>query len=103
MAELATPGAIFGEMGDNDSTVGTVLYALENTVRQVTWTVEGPNKSFVEDNLAGMSHSWEDVIAEALSKLQYGWALHEIVYVERDGRVCWKKLPIRAQSTLNRW
>ena len=94
---------VFAEMGDNDPVVGTVLYALENTVRQVTWTVEGPNKSFVEDNLGGMSHSWEDLIAEALSKLQYGWSYHEIVYVERDGRIVWKKLPIRAQSTLNHW
>ena len=94
---------VFAEMGDNDPVVGTVLYALENTVRQVTWTVDGPNKTFLEDNLAGMSHSWEDLIAEALSKLQYGWAYHEVCYEERDGGVFWRKIPIRAQSTLDHW
>ena len=94
---------VFQEMGDNDPVVSTVLYALENVVRQVTWTVDGPNKTFVEDNLGGMSHSWEDLIAEAGSKLQFGWAYHEVVGREDGGRIFWKKIPIRAQSTLDHW
>ena len=94
---------VFQEMGDNDPTVGTVLYALENVVRQVTWTEEGPNAALVRECRENMSHSWEDLIAEILSKLQFGWAYHEIVYTERDGKIVWRKIPIRAQSTLNRW
>lgn len=94
---------VYREMGDNDPIAGAVLYAFENMVRQVTWTVTGTRAKFVEDNMRGMSHSWEDFIAEALSKLQYGWAFHEIVYEERDGRVMWRKLPIRGQDTLCRW
>lgn len=94
---------VYAEMADNDPTVGAVLYGLENTLRQVTWSAQGPNKTFVEDNIGGMSHSWEDFLSEAFSKLPFGWAYHEIVYEERDGKICWRKLPIRAQSTLNRW
>jgi hypothetical protein len=94
---------VYREMGDNDPIAGAVLYAFENMVRQVTWTVTGSKRTFVEDNLGGMSHSWEDFIAEALSKLQYGWAYHEICYEERDGRVMWRKLPIRGQDTLCKW
>ena len=94
---------VYREMGDNDPIAGAVLYAFENMVRQVTWTVTGSKRGFVEDCIGGMSHSWEDFIAEALSKLQYGWSYHEIVYEERDGRVMWRKLPIRGQDTLCRW
>ncbi len=95
---------VYREMGDNDATVGAVLYALQNIVRQVTWTTEGPNKRFLDDLLGDMSHTWEDFIAEALSKLQYGYSFHEICYkVRRDGRVGWKKLPIRAQETVVKW
>jgi hypothetical protein len=94
---------VYREMGDNSPIVGAVLYAFENIVRQVTWTVTGRASSFVEDNIGGMSHSWEDFIAEALSKLQYGWAWHEIVYQERAGRVVWRKLPIRSQDSKARW
>jgi hypothetical protein len=94
---------VYREMGDNDPIAGAVLYAFENMVRQVTWTATGSRAKFVEENMNGMSHSWDDFIAEALSKLQYGWAYHEIVYENRNGRVMWRKLPIRGQDTLARW
>lgn len=94
---------VYREMGDNDPIAGAVLYAFENMVRQVTWTVTGSRAKFVEDNMRGMSQSWEDFIAEALSKLQYGFSYHEIVYEDRDGRVMWRKLPVRAQDTICRW
>ena len=95
---------VYREMGDNDSTVGAVLYALENIVRQVTWTTCGTNKAFLDDLIGDMSHTWEDFVAEALSKLQFGYSFHEIVYKMRpDGRVGWKKLPIRAQETCVHW
>jgi hypothetical protein len=65
-----------------------------------------------------MSHSWDDLISEILSMLVYGWSWHEIVYKQRvgpyeknpkyrskhtDGRIGWRKIPIRAQETLLRW
>lgn len=94
----------YREMGDNDPIVGSVLYALENLVRQVDWQVTGPNKRFVDDCRQDMSHTWEDFIAEACSKLQYGFSFHEIVYKQRDdGKIGWKKFPIRSQDSLWRW
>ncbi len=94
---------VYREMGDNDTIVGSVLYALENLIRQVAWTVNGPEAAFVEDNMAAMSQTFEQFIVECISKLQYGWAYHEIVYQNVDGRVFWKKFPIRSQDTLFRW
>lgn len=94
---------VYREMGDNDPTVGAVLYALTNMVRQVTWAVTGDEQTFVEDNLAAMSQTIESFVDEALSKLQYGWSYHEVVYQQVGGRIFWRKFPIRAQDTLRRW
>ena len=94
---------VYREMSDNDPVVGSVLYALQQIVGQVTWSVEGPHAAFIDENRQGMSHTWEDFIDEALSMLPYGWAYHEIVYKNDNGRVMWKKLPIRSQESFCRW
>lgn len=117
---------VFAEMRDNDPVVGGVLFAVDKLIRQVEWRVQSasPKKKdekaaqFVEECLRDMSHSWEDHIAEALSMLVFGWSWHEIVYKYRrgdeprgggasskhdDGKVGWRKLPIRSQDTLAEW
>ena len=81
---------------------------------------------FVEQLMEDMSHTWEDFIIDALSMLGYGYAPHEIVYKRRlgrrpdsmpgprpsvrrasskfdDGRIGWKRLPIRGQDTVIKW
>ena len=81
---------------------------------------------FVETLMEDMSHTWEDFVAEALSMLAYGYAPHEIVYKRRlgrrpesrpgprpaierassnfdDGRIGWRRLPIRGQDTVIKW
>lgn len=72
---------------------------------------------FLESCLGDMSQPWSDVISEILSFLVYGWSFHEIVYKRRDGdspdpvrrsryadgRIGWRKLPIRAQDSLLEW
>ena len=94
---------VYEEMS-TDAIVGAVLYAIEMMLRRVPWSVEGPHKTFIEDCIQDMSHSWEDFMAEAMSVLPFGWAYHEICYKPRpDGTVGWKKLPIRGQNTLDRW
>lgn len=118
--------AVFREMSLNDYTVGSLLFTIEMLLRQIDWTVTGDDTSpeqseavqFVEECMDDMSHSWNDMIAEILSMLTYGWAWHEIVYKKRvgpwetdpkkrskftDGRIGWRKMPIRAQETLFRW
>ena len=111
---------IYREMRDNDPTVGAILYAIETAVRGVDWKVVGNNEEtrlFVEQCLGDMSHTWEDLVAEILSMLTYGFSFHEIVYKKRlgnnrdsskrskynDGKIGWRKIPIRAQETIDTW
>ena len=117
---------VYREMGDNDAITGATLFAITQLLRNVDWPVIPPGKGkeaaqatkYVESLKDDMSHSWDDFIVEALSFLQYGWAWHEMVLKrrvspwQRDGRLrsshtdgLWgiRKLPIRAQETLQRW
>jgi hypothetical protein len=111
-------------MKDHDALVGAILFAIEMLVRQVEWRVDQEDAKeeeaeFLESCLHDMSHSWGDFICEALSMLPFGFAFHEAVYKQRrgeqpeggklpsskfsDGKVGWRKLPLRAQETLDRW
>lgn len=81
---------------------------------------------FAESLMGDMSHTWEDFVAEALSMLGYGYAPCEIVYKRRlgrrpdsrpgprpkqerassnfdDGRIGWRRLPLRGQDTIIKW
>jgi hypothetical protein len=117
---------IYREMRDNDATVGAILYAIDKLLRGVTWRVEPFSKStkdqetaaFVHECMNDMEVSWTDFISEVLSFLVYGWSFHEVVYKVRrgpdesngryrskydDGKVGWRKMPIRSQDTLQEW
>lgn len=116
----------YREMGDNDATVGATLFAVEMTLRNVDWLVnpfsELPEhkdqaeavRSMTED----MDETWEDFIAEALTMVQFGFELSEIVLKYRvgpeetdparkskysDGLVGIRSLSPRAQDTIDRW
>lgn len=115
----------YKEMSENDSVVGAVLFAIEMLLRQTSWSMQPASSDnrdqesadFVESCMYDMSQTWSDTISEILSMLVYGWSWHEIVYKRRqgpsqdptrnsqynDGRIGWRKLPIRAQHTLLRW
>lgn len=82
---------------------------------------------FVESLMEDMSHTWTDFVTEALSMLGYGYAPCEIVYKRRlgpqahripgpkpngihrassrfdDGRIGWRRLPLRGQDTVIKW
>ena len=117
---------IYREMADNDPTVGALLFAVDRLLRQVTWRVEPASSNpqhkkdaeFVEECMNDMSTTWDDVITEILTMLPYGWSWHEIVYKRRVGQweddprkrskysdnfIGWRKMPIRAQETFQRW
>ena len=116
----------YREMRDNDSTIGAVMYATEQVLRDVKLKVCAANdsaeakaeKEFVETVLTDMDHTLEDHIAEALSSLSYGFAWFEVVYKRRggpsfrdykryskhtDGRIGVRKLAIRAPWTVSRF
>jgi hypothetical protein len=117
---------IFREMSENDPIVGSLLFAIQQLLRNVDWTVIPAGKTredneaakLVETSMHDMSTSWNDFIAETMSSLVYGWSWHEIVYKRRmgpwqtegkrrskyaDGLIGWRKFPIRSQETLLRW
>ena len=87
--ELRGKNAIrkYREMRDNDSTIGAVMYAAEQVLRDVKLKVEPANDTeeakreadCVESIFDDMDHSLDDHIAESLSSLSYGFAWFEVV------------------------
>lgn len=116
---------VYRRMAEGDAIVGAVLYAIEQILRTTSWTVEPAGDSdldkqkadFLESCMEDTSHTWSDFISEVLSMLPYGWAFTEITYKQRlgdnkdprkrsqynDGRIGWRSLSIRAQTTLDEW
>ncbi len=116
----------YREMRDNDSTIGAVMYATEQVLRDVDLKVYPCDDSeeakreadFVESVLCDMDHTLDDHIAEALSCLSYGFAWFEVVYKRRvgptqsndkkrskytDGRMGVRKIAMRAPWTVSRF
>jgi hypothetical protein len=117
---------IYREMADNDPVIGSLLFSVDRLLRQVDWRVEPASQKdedkkaaeFVEQCMDDMSSTWDDLITEILTMLPYGFSWHEIVYKRRvgpwekdnkkrsrfsDGKIGWRKIPIRAQETFQRW
>lgn len=117
---------VFKEMSENDPTVGAILFAIEMLIRQVDWLVEPASEDkedveraeFLESCMWDMDIPFIEVISEILSMLIYGYSIHEEVYKVRkglsfkegavsskydDGKIGWRRLPIRAQETIDRW
>jgi hypothetical protein len=113
-------------MRDNDSTIGAVMYATEQVLRDVDLKVMPANDSaeakeeaeFVKSVLDDMDHTLDDHIAESLSNLSYGFAWFEVIYKRRigptersdkkrskytDGRMGVRKIAIRAPWTISRF
>src|SRR5258708_3516520 len=84
----------YREMMDNSPTVGAILFAIQQSMRQVSWRVEAPDDrpesveaaEFVQSCMDDMSQSWPDFVSESLSMLPYGFAPHGIVYKRRLGQ-----------------
>lgn len=117
--------AVYKEMSHNEPTIAAILFAIKMLIRRVKWFVDpasdGPKDQeameFLESCMNDMSMTWNDVINEILTMLEYGFSVHEIVYKRRcgdvetptmrskyaDGRIGWRKLSIRSQDTIYRW
>ena len=115
----------YTEMRDNNAVIGAVMYAVEQTLRDVKIKVKPADESetakkeaeFLEQVINDMDHSLDDHISEALSFLTYGFAWFEVVWKVRggpsdngkknskynDGRMGVKKLAIRAPWTVDRF
>jgi len=115
----------YREMRDNNAIIGSIMYAVEQTLRDVKIDIVPANDTeeakkeveFLKSVLDDMDHSLDDHISEALSYLTYGFSWFEIVAKRRegdarsakknskynDGRIGIKKLAIRAPWTVNRF
>lgn len=117
----------YREMRDNDSTIGAVMYATEQVLRDVKFMVVPSDKEdeaavkeakFVESVLEDMDHTLDDHISEALSFLTFGFMPFEVVYKRRvgpyerspkknskysDGRIGVRKISARAPWTIDRF
>ena len=119
-------GETYKEMADNDPVVGSILYLAEMLIRNADWSVEAggddgqskANAVFLQSCMNDMDTSWADTICEVISMLTYGFSFHEVVYKIRrgpdetdskyrskhnDGKIGWRRIPIRSQSTLYQW
>ena len=121
----AKGAAVYREMSDNDDVIGGFMFAIEMLVRQVIWDIQPAGNTpidkdcaeFVRSCLDDMTDTWTDTVSDILSFLIYGYSAHEMVYKRRcgknrdprlrskfnDGRIGWRKLPIRGQDTLYEW
>lgn len=116
----------FREMRDNDATIGAIMYAVEQVLRDVEVKVQPADDSeeamreadYVQSVFNDMEHTLDDHISEALSSLTYGFSTFEVVYKRRvgpyqnspkkqskftDGRIGVRKIASRAQWTLSRF
>ena len=83
----------FREMRDNDATIGAIMYATEQVLRDVPKVVKpaddseqaGEYADYILSVLDDMEHTLDDHISEALSSLTYGFAVFETVYKRRMG------------------
>lgn len=116
----------YKEMRDNDPIIGAILFAVEMLIRQANWHLSPFDESnaqdkeiaeFVDSCREDMSSTWQDVLTEILTMLPFGWAYLETVYKKRagfnakpgqssrfsDGRIGWRKMPLRPQDTFEKW
>ncbi len=97
---------VYREMSENDATVGTVLYAIEQLSRQVDWTVTGDDEStvdYVTGELDQMETGWDDFLAAVLSEIVYGWSMFELVYRRTPSGFGWGKFGFRPQASWAEW
>lgn len=118
--------ATYREMSENDPVVGSMLFAIEKVINRLEWQISPASEepadqeaaAFVQSCLDDMSDSWNATLSSILSMLVYGYSYHEIVYKIRggpdqqdparrsrfsDGRIGWRKWPIRSQESLLKW
>ena len=128
LPELRWPnaGRVYQEMADNDAVIGSIMYLAEMLIRGCKWEVQECGNSdvdreaakFLRECMTDMDMSWDNTICEILSMMVYGFSFHEIVYKVRrgpeesnskyrskysDGRIGWRRLPCRAQTSLAEW
>ncbi len=112
-------------MSYNEPVIASILFAINMLCRQVNFFFEPASSDkedlkaaeFADSCINDMEQPWNDTLVEILSMITYGYSPHELVYKRRcgdvfdpsmrsthnDGRIGWRKWPIRSQDTVYRW
>jgi hypothetical protein len=103
------------------SAINSALTMYENIIGKVDWKVlevkdateeEKQQAARIHEMMHDMEHSFPELIREVLTMNVYGFCVAEKVYRRRlrsngskydDGLIGWKKLPIRAQETIEKF
>lgn len=116
----------FREMADNSYVIGAMLFGITTLIRGVEWTIQAADDSaeaeaakvFVEEVLADMRTSFDDVLSEICTMFVYGFAPMEIIWKRRteepdeigmpgskftDGKIGIKAISLRSQETVFQW
>jgi len=120
--ELRWPFAIetYKKMA-KDAAISPALELVETMIARVPWDVKIPEgyeeeladkANYLKQVMVDMDHDWQSMIKQAATFKRYGFSTLEIVLRYRrkesgskfnDGLVGVKKLPIRAQDTIEGW
>lgn len=120
--ELNWPSSIntFKQMNAH-GTVNSAMTLFDNIIGKAQWSITPPKDATEEEKkqckiLETMMHdmegTWSEFIRDVLSMNIFGFSVHEKVYRKRytsngslynDGLIGWKKLPIRAQETIEKF
>lgn len=120
--ELRWPFAIetYKKMA-KDAAISPALELVETMIARVPWDVKIPEgyeeeladkANYLKQVMVDMDHDWQSMIKQAATFNRYGFSVLEIVLRYRrkengskfnDGLVGIKKLPIRAQDTIEGW
>lgn len=120
--ELRFPQAIetYKKMA-KDAAISPALELVETMIARVPWDVKIPEgyedelkdkAAYLKQVMVDMDHDWQSMIKQAATFNRYGFSTLEIVLRYRrkengskfdDGLVGIKKLPIRAQDTIEGW
>ena len=103
------------------SSINSALTLFDNIISKAQWKMNPPKDAteaekeqcrIIESMMDDMEGTWIDFIHDVLSMNIYGFSVHEKVYRRRynsngsmynDGIIGWRKLPIRAQETIQRF
>lgn len=103
------------------SAVNAPLTLFENIISKATWNYKPPVDAteeekkqckIVESMMKDMDQPWSEFIRDVLSSNVFGFSVHEKVFRKRlksngslydDGYIGWKKLPIRAQESIEKF
>lgn len=98
-------------MRRSDGTVKQLLLALKTPLLAVTPTVEVDSddpidlkaRDLCEKSIFGMARTWKEFFREALTSLDFGFSVFELIYVKRDDGIYLSDLAARIQKSILNW